>query len=108
MERFLERHRDEILGTLSGWDRLLFRGSLQSLCYLRGVDTFLSVHRVLYKQFGDFVQGLSEQLKTHMRSIVQKSGRPYVFVGSSNGGKEAKALEIAARDGITRGLVCVI
>ena len=31
MERFLERHKDRIIGVLSGFDRVLFRGSLRAI-----------------------------------------------------------------------------
>jgi hypothetical protein len=45
MKRFLERHRDQILGVLSGFDRVLFRGTVRSLEYLDGVEAFLAVHQ---------------------------------------------------------------
>jgi hypothetical protein len=31
MQRFLERHQDRIVGVVSGFDRLLFRGTLRSM-----------------------------------------------------------------------------
>ena len=37
MQRFLERHQDRIVGVLSGFDRLLFRGTLRSISYLTGI-----------------------------------------------------------------------
>jgi hypothetical protein len=37
MKRFLERHRNRITGTLSGFDRMLFRGSLRSITHCKGV-----------------------------------------------------------------------
>ena len=57
MERFLNRHKDDIVGTLSGFDRILFRGSLRSLSYLKAVEIFLSTHHVLHKDFAPFVGG---------------------------------------------------
>ena len=56
MQRFLERHQDRIVGVLSGFDRLLFRGTLRSISYLTGMDKFLNVHGVLYKHFGRFAE----------------------------------------------------
>lgn len=43
MQRFLERHRERIVGTLSGFDRVLFRGTLRLIAYLEGFDRFLPV-----------------------------------------------------------------
>ncbi len=45
----LDRHKDRIVGVLSGFDSLLFRGTLRSISYLTGMDKFLNVHGVLYK-----------------------------------------------------------
>jgi hypothetical protein len=33
MERFLKRHEDRIVGTITGFDRILFRGSFRSFEY---------------------------------------------------------------------------
>jgi hypothetical protein len=35
MEQFINKYREEIHGTLSGFDRLVFRGSLRRLHYGR-------------------------------------------------------------------------
>src|SRR6266849_5928157 len=47
MERFLTRHRDRITGSITGFDRILFRGSLRSICYGEGMDIFLSSQQVV-------------------------------------------------------------
>ncbi len=46
MERFLERHRGRILGVLSSFDRILFRGTLRSISYREGFDRFLGYHGI--------------------------------------------------------------
>ena len=33
MKEFIAKHREEIAGVLSGFDRLIFRGTLQSISY---------------------------------------------------------------------------
>ena len=70
MERFFERHQGRIIGVLSGFDRVLFRGTLRSICHLTGMDMFLSSQRVLYKDFGTYVNKLSEQLKAHAAAVA--------------------------------------
>jgi hypothetical protein len=47
MERFLQQHQKRISGALSGFDRMLFRGTLRSISYRNGMDIFLSSQRVL-------------------------------------------------------------
>jgi hypothetical protein len=50
MKRFLKRHSDRITGTLSGFDRVLFRGTLRSIAYVSGLEVFLYSQHVLFKK----------------------------------------------------------
>lgn len=108
MERFLTRHSDRITATLSGFDRLRFRGSLRSISYLKGLDIFLSTQRVLLKDFGRYVEGLSDTVKAHAERLAAAAGRPLEFLPSSRISKEDRARAIAQRDGVTTGLICIL
>ncbi len=108
MERFLERHQGRVTGVLSGFDRLLFRGTLRSISYRDGMDIFLSSQRVLYKNFGPFVQRLSDRLKEHAQTLARKQGRPFHYLASPSVSKEDLARRIAEEDGIEEGLICVL
>src|SRR5580704_10414456 len=88
MERFIERHQDAIVGVLSGFDRVLFRGTLRSLSYLDGMDKFLGSQRVLYKDFGAFAERLSQQIKDHAEAIARQEQRPYEYIESAKTSKE--------------------
>lgn len=108
MERFLTRHADRIVGILAGFDRLVFRGLARSLSYRNGMDIFLSRHGVLLKDFSRFAQEVSGRLKAHADALAARSGRPLEYLASAQPSKEARARQIAARDGITEGLVCIL
>jgi len=107
MKRFLERHRDRITGTLSGFDRMLFRGSLRSITHCKGLEIFLNSHHVLLKDFGNYVIHLSERLVEHAKQLASEAKRPYEYLPSSKESKEELALQIAKRDRIKQGLICV-
>jgi hypothetical protein len=108
MERFLERHQDRVTGVLTGFDRILFRGTLRSISYRDGLDRFMGYHRVLYKGFGRFAEGLSQRIKDRVSGIIAQSGRPYLYLQSSAESKEKVAQSIAGRDQITEGLICIL
>ena len=108
MDGFIQRHQEDVIGVLSGFDRLLFRGTLRSIAYGQGLDRFLGAAGVRYKDFAAFAESLSERLKIHAERIAAAAGRPYQYVSQSNQSKEAIAKAIAQRDGITEGLVCVL
>lgn len=108
MERFLKRYHDRILGVLSGPDRILFRGVLRSISYASGLEIFLSSVHVLHKDFTSYAATVSEQLKQRAQTVAEKAQRPYQYVESSRVSKEEIACEIARRDGIQDGLICVL
>ena len=91
MERFLSRHRKYIDGVLSGFDRVLFRGTLRSISYDKGMSMFLSCRHVLLKDFGVFVEQQSCELKEHAKAIAHSHGRPYEYIKSSSISKEQVA-----------------
>lgn len=107
MKRFLERHSDRITGTLSGFDRVLFRGTLRSIAHVSGLEVFLYSQHVLFKDFSAYVERLSERIIEQAKESASKLGRPYQYLPSSKVSKEEVALQIMARDGIQQGLIAV-
>ena len=108
MDAFIQRHQQDVIGVLSGFDRMRFRGTLRSISYAKGVDQFLGAVGVRYKDFKNYVGGLSQALIDHGEQVAQQAGRPFEYRASSSEDKQAEALRIAERDGITEGLVCVL
>src|SRR5687768_3026932 len=108
MKRFLKRHEGRVQGTIAGFDRVLFRGNLSSICHLGGLDRFLSSQRVLYKNFKPFVEGISERVKEHAKQFAAAQQRPFIYLASAHESKEEKARQIMERDQISKGLVCVL
>jgi hypothetical protein len=107
MERFLTQHGSRIAGIVAGFDRLLFRGTLRSISYVKGFDRFLASQRVLYKDFAAYATAISARVRGHAESIAQQADRPFEYLPSAAIAKEERARAIMKRDGITEGLVCV-
>lgn len=108
MERFLKRHENRIVGSIAGFDRVLFRGTLRSISYLLGMEVFLSIQGVLLKDFGQFAERLSNRIKAHAEAYALKHKRPYRYIESSSLSKEEIARKIMDEDQISRGLICVL
>ena len=105
MRRFLAKHVAATTGTLSCFDRLLFKGHLP-LGYPHAMEEFLSHRGILFKDLKGFVLKQAERLKVHAHAVAEKAGRPYEYFESPVR-KDQRARAIATRDGITAGLVCV-
>lgn len=108
MDSFLTRHASEVKGTLSGFDRVRFRGTLRWLANLRGMGTWLNRANVLLKDFKGYAMGLTERIKQATHELAEKAGRPVMYLHSSSLRKEDFARDIAERDGVSEGLVCVL
>lgn len=108
MLRFLQKHAEKIIGVLSGFDRLVLRGSLRGIAYAGGMTGFLCNRRILRKDFGDFAQAATERLKAETLAYAEALNRQVVYLASAKTNKEDVALSIAAKDTVREGLVCVI
>lgn len=108
MERFVKRYADRIEGSIAGFDRILFKGNLSSICHVEGLELFLSSQRVLLKDYSAFVQRLSKRLKEWAEQMAAESGRPLIHLNSPKQSKEEFVREIIARDQITEGLICIL
>lgn len=108
MERFVKRHESRILGMVSGFDRILFRGNLPTICHLEGMKVFLSSQHILYKDFGRFALKISDGLKQRAEQIAPEAGRPFLYEPSSKKSKEETVLQMARKDKVTEGLICVL
>jgi hypothetical protein len=63
MKQFIARFEDRIQGTLSGFDRVVFRGSLRRLAHSQGMKMYLIQNGILCKQYQDHVKQVSQDLK---------------------------------------------
>ena len=108
VDQFIAKHQDQISGVLSGFDRLVFRGTLRSMAYATGMNQYLSSNDILLKDFGSHVEHVSQRLKTASLAEAAAAHRPVRYLASSALSKEDIARRISAEDGITNGLVCVL
>lgn len=106
MERFVEKHQAQIAGTISCFDRILFKGHLP-LGWADAMERFISRQGLRIKDFAAFVSRHSERIKQHAKAMAERAGRPYIHLNGPVR-KENIARSIAQRDRITEGLVCIL
>ncbi len=108
MHRFLQRHAQKVIGVLSGFDRLVFRGTLRRIAYTAGLKSLLWDKKILFKDFSGFAQALTARLKEATCREANLRERPIVYLPSSRISKEEEARQIAERDGIEQGLIAIL
>jgi hypothetical protein len=82
MDAFTNRFSSAIKGVISGFDRLVFRGHLQSLLYPSGLMAFLSNRSVLLKDFAPWVSTFTERLKADFQAEQERLGQEVIYVRS--------------------------
>jgi hypothetical protein len=108
MERFLQRHASRISGSISGFDRILFRGVLRSISYVQGLHAFMWKQRVGFKDFRGFVERFSRGIKVRAEQLAQRAGRPFMYVASGQASKEALVRKLREEKPVKEGWACVL
>ena len=107
MQSFLQRMGSKIKGTLSGFDRVRFRGTIRWLSSLRGMGAYLGTMRILLKDFTDWGKARTSEIEVATKELAKEADCPVVYLSSSQLRKETLALEIARDNKVTEGLIAV-
>ena len=107
MKTFLQRFAGLVVGVLSGFDRLVFRGKLRQLYAPDGMDRFLASNSILFKHFKEYSKTVTREVIEASVAQAERLGRPFEYLNASTISKEKRACEIAERDGVREGLICV-
>jgi hypothetical protein len=119
MEKFIEKYRSQIAGVLSGFDRLVFRGTLRKLNFGRwdgglesmiaeGMEQYLGSHHILYKDYLNHVKQVSQRVKEASVKPFVDQGLAVEYLRDPSADKESIARAKAASQGVTSGLVCAL
>ena len=108
MDRFISQHRSSIIGTLAGFDRLIFRGTIRGLAYPEAMMGYLWQQQVPLTEFGRFAEKTTAAIKEASLAEAHALDRPIVYLESSKTKKEPLARSILTTDGIRCGLVGVL
>ena len=106
MKAFLARFGSAITAVLSGFDRVVFRGTLPSLMRTNGMQFFVHDAGIHPLQFKNFAQEVTERVKQASLLEAEKAGRPIEYLVAARLNKEARARELLAEHPIQRGLIC--
>lgn len=108
MNRFVSRFSDKIRGVLSGFDRLVVRGSLRALARVPGMMSFLWAEQVLLKDFKEYSIGVTKRLKEASLAVGEQLGRPYLYIGKPSASKEAIVDRFLKTHPTDSGLICTL
>jgi hypothetical protein len=106
VEKFLTQFSKQISGVISCFDRMVFRGHLP-IGWAGAMEGLLAKQGLRIMQFKEFVLKYSQRIIQQAEAIAAQRGRPFLYL-SERTRKEDLVRQIAVRDGVTEGLVCVL
>lgn len=106
MQQFIAKFSDQIVGTLSGFDRLVLRGSIRRLTHPDGMRMYLIRNQLLCKQYLDHVRQVSQSLKEASLEPFRRQHLPVQHIRDPKLDKDAMGRALAAQYQIREGQVC--
>jgi hypothetical protein len=106
MQSFIEKHHEKVTGVISVFDRIILKGYLP-ISYPAAAESFFARSNRLLMTFKDFTSEQTNALRTHAMQIATEANRPYEYL-REHVRKEEYVRQIAERDKITDGLICVL
>jgi hypothetical protein len=107
VNEFIRKHDSKIVGTLSGWDRIRFRGTIRMLAAVPGLMAWLTENEQRLTGFKQFGLALTARLKASMEQVAAATKFPIKYLASSALSKEDLVKLLLKQEGISEGIVRV-
>ena len=108
MDTLFHRFADKIKGILTGFDRIVFKGTIQNICYPKGIEMFLNGRGVLNKDYKDWLINQSAVIIKDAEDYSKNlTGKSIQYIASSSIRKETIAHEQQKALGVQEGLIGV-
>jgi hypothetical protein len=108
METLIDRYREQILGVLECFDRVVIQGTLPGLCFAQGMTSYLYAHNIRIFDYVRFAEPLRDQLRENAERLANENGLQIEFLRNNNIRKEEHVQKILRRRGHHPGLVCML
>ncbi|NKB23513.1 MAG: hypothetical protein GKR87_03855 [Kiritimatiellae bacterium] len=107
MKTFMKLYDKHLRGSISGWDRISFRGTIRWLANLAGMRSYLGYKNVLLKDFGDWAQEHTKRIRSACDQTAQSLNLERRYLQSASINKEDLARQIAREAKIDSGPICM-
>jgi hypothetical protein len=109
MASLIDRHRDQIVGVLSCYDRVVIRGTLPSVCHAKAMATTLDTRGIrLFDYPKQFAEPLRDAIRAHAERVAAEAGIEVEYIKKpTTYRKEDRIRQIVAERGSHPGLVHV-
>lgn len=106
--KLLDLFGDRVVGSVSGLDRVRFRGTVRWLSSVRGLRSFMASTGRLLKDFGAWAEGMTKELCASCAGRAEELGMRMVHLRKGGVDKAELARGIAEREGRSDGPLCML
>jgi len=106
--KFTKEHKSQIQGVLHGFDRLIFRGYLNSFFPDKGMYYYLSQKKIMLKGYNAFMKSQQEEFRSHIGGLAKEFGVKVHYVNKSKTSKDKIAKQDLESTPTKMGLVSII
>ena len=109
MSLLTERYANQIIGTLSCFDRIVLTGILPGICYAKGMEGYLRSRNILLTDYPRFAEPFRDNVRQTIEQAAKDAGIEIEFVRSAKGfRKEARVQQVLEQRGVTGGIVHIL
>ena len=80
VELLTERHKDQIAGVLSCYDRIIIQGTVPGWCYASGMTDYFYKHQLRIFDYPKWAEPLRDSLRANTERIAAENGIGIEFV----------------------------
>lgn len=109
LQPLTERYKDDLLGVLSCFDRIVITGTLPGACYAKGMTSYLYSRNILiYDYAKELADPLRNRLRENAQALAKKHGIAIEHINKPGIRKEDVVAEVLKERGEAPGLVHII
>ncbi len=109
IELLTTRHKDQIAGVLSCYDRIIIQGTVPGWCYASGMTDYFYKHQLRIFDYPKWAEPMREELRGNMERVAAENGIEIEFVRSRKSfRKEGRVKEVLGKRGEHPGVVCIL
>ncbi len=108
MELLTDKYKNDIVGVISSFDRIVITGTLPELCYSTGMTSYLYQQNIRIFDYAKYVEPFRDELRLNAEKLASEHNVEIEFVRKSHIRKEDLVQKALKKNGKTSGLVHII
>ena len=102
------QNESQVIGVLSGWDRIIFRGCCPLFAFVDGMLKWLLHMGIWLTDYSKWALTMTDAMKKACLAEAERRARPVRYLRSSDVAKDELARQILKENPVSEGLVCIL